>query len=94
MAAVHVECHLGERLRVVGARCRDTRCDHVAVADRLDLLEAVPLGKVVEMAEQVVEEADHLGGRQPLCQRREVDDVGEQDGRRAEVVGNGLGAAP
>ena len=64
---------------------------HVAVTDRLDLFELVPLGQGVEVAEQVVEEADHLGGRQPLRARREIDQVGEQDGRGGELVGDGLG---
>ena len=48
---------------MVGARCRNARGDHVAVADRLDLLEPVPLRQLVEMTEQVIEEADDLGGR-------------------------------
>ena len=75
---------------MVRARRRDARRDHVAVADRLDLLEVVPLGQRVEVAEQVVEDADDLGGRQAFRQRREVDDVGEQDRRRAELVGDRL----
>ena len=79
------------RAAVVGAWRRDARGDHVAVADRLDLLEPVPLGQLVEVAEQVVEIADHLGGREPLRPRREVDDVGEQDRCRRELVGDRLG---
>ena len=54
----HVERHLGDRLGVIGARLRQPAGDHVAVADRLDLLEAVLLGEVVERAEQLVEHAD------------------------------------
>ena len=57
----HVEGHERERAGVVGPRRRDARGDHVAVADRLDLLEPVPLGEGVEVAEQAVEHADDLG---------------------------------
>ena len=62
----HVERQEGERLRVVGPRVGHARGDHVRVADRLDLLEAVPLGERVELAEQSVEQPDDLGRRQVL----------------------------
>ena len=90
----HVERHPRQRLGVIRARRRDARRDHVAVADRLDLLEPVPLGELVEVAEQVVEEADDLGRLQMLRHRREVDDVGEQDRRRAELVGDRAARRP
>ena len=67
---------------------------HVAVADRLDLLQTVPLHNRVEPGEELVEHADHLGRRETLGERREPHDVGEQDGRRREVVGDRLGRRP
>jgi hypothetical protein len=42
------------------------------------------------VAEQVVEQADDLGRRQALGERSEVHDVGEQNRRRAELVGDPL----
>ena len=62
------------------------RGDHVAVADGLDLLDAVALGENVEVAEQVVEHADDFGRRKAPRERSEVHDVREQDRRRAELV--------
>ncbi len=61
-----------------------------AIADGLDLLQVVLLHQRVEVAEQLVEHAHHLGGREMLRLGREVDHVGEQDRRCAELVGNGL----
>ena len=48
-----------------GARLGQPADDHVGVADRLDLLEPVPLGERVEGAEDLVEHADDAlrGGR-------------------------------
>ena len=83
-----------ERAGVVGPRVRDARRDHVRVADRLDLLEAVALGERVELAEQSIEQPDDLGRRQAVRSRREVDDVGEQHRRRRELVGDRLRARP
>jgi hypothetical protein len=51
---------------VVGARRRDAGGDHVAVADGLDLLERVAFRELVEVAEQAIEVANHLGGREPF----------------------------
>ena len=76
---------------MVGAWCRNARGDHVAIADGLDLLEPIPLGEVVEVTEQVIEVADHLGGRETLRPGREVDDVGEQDRGRPELIRDRLG---
>ena len=42
------------------------------------------------MGEEVVEHADDLGRREPLRERGEVHDVGEQDRCRAELVGDRL----
>ena len=61
---------------------------HVRVADRLDLLEAVPLGERVETAEDIVEHGHHAGRRLLGREWREVDDVGEQDRHLVVVVGD------
>ena len=82
----HVEGHERHHPGVVRAGRRHARRDHVGIADRLDLLDPVALGQEVEVREQVVEEADHLGRLQAVRQRREVDDVGEQDRGRGELV--------
>jgi hypothetical protein len=86
----HVERHQRKRTRVIGPWRWNARGDHVAIADRLDLLEAVALGKAVEVAEQVVEHADHLRRREALRPLREVHHVGEEDRGRAELVGDRL----
>ena len=59
--------------------------DHVAVADRLDLLEVVLLDQVVEALEDLVEELDQLAAASCRRHRREIDDVGEQDAGRVVV---------
>ena len=82
----HVEGHERHDLGVIGAGRRHARRDHVGIADRLDLLDVVALGQEVEVREQVVEETDDLGRLQAVRQRREVDDVGEQDRSRGELV--------
>ena len=78
---------------MVGAWCRNAGGDHVAVADRLDLLEPVPLRELVEVTEHVIEVADHRGGREPLRPGREVHHVGEQDRGRLELVRDRLSLA-
>ena len=87
----HVERHERERASVVGARCRNARSDHVAVADGLDLLESVPLRELVEVTEEMIEVADHFSWREPLGPGREVGHVGEQDRGRVELVRDRLG---
>src|SRR4051812_24937848 len=77
---------------MVRPRRGNARRDHVAVADRLDLLETVLLGQRVEMAEQAVKYADDFGGRQSLRTWREVDDVSKQHRRGGEVIGNSVRA--
>ena len=57
----HVEREQGQDTSVVRPRVGDARRDHVGVADRLDLLEAVALGERVELAEQAIEQPDDLG---------------------------------
>ena len=76
---------------MVGARRRDSRGGHVAIADGLDLLEPVAFREVVEATEQVIEVADHFGGRETLRPGCEVDHVGEQDRGRPELVRDRLG---
>src|SRR5439155_5363133 len=56
----------------------------------LDLLEFVPVSKGVEVPEELVQHAHHLGRWQMLRTRREVDNVGEQNRRGGELVGDRL----
>ena len=86
-ARLHVEGHLRHGLGVVGSRLGQTGHDHVGITDGLDLLEAVALRQVVEGAEDLVEDIDDALGRRALGERREVDDIGEED--RDLLVGLG-----
>ena len=73
--------------RVIGDRLRDAGDDHVRVADRLDLLEAVLLGEPVERAEQLVRASSPAasgGVRDDSV--GEPDDVGEQHRDRLEPI--------
>ena len=58
---------------------------HVRVADRLDLLEALSLCERVETAEDLVEQGDNASRRFMGGERREVDDVGKQNGHLVVV---------
>ena len=77
---------LGDRARVVGAGFGDAGRNHVRIANRLDLLECELTDESVEDREQLIEQADELGGRHRLGHRREVDDIGEQHRSRRHVV--------
>src|SRR3984957_2784162 len=59
----HVESELHQSERVVGPLARRPGGDHIAVADRLDLLEAVLFDQVVEDGENLVEEIDQAERR-------------------------------
>jgi hypothetical protein len=50
-----VERHPNGRVRVIGHGGRRPGDGHVRVADRLDLLEAVPRGDLVEVAEELIQ---------------------------------------
>ena len=89
----HRERHVHDHGGVVGARLRDARDHHVGVADGLDLLEAVSLGERVEPAEDLVEHGHDPRRRLAGRERREVDDVGEQDRDLLAVVGDDAFAA-
>ncbi len=67
---------------------RDRAGDHVAVTDRLDLLETVLSDELVEVGEDPVEEADDLLRRQPLGGRREPGEIGKEDGDFLAAVGD------
>jgi len=62
----HVECH-PVRARGHGPGVASERPPlHVAITDRLDLLQSVLLGEPVEVREESIEVADHLGRRKPV----------------------------
>jgi len=86
-----LERHADERLGMVGAGTRDAGGDHVAVADRLDLLEPVSLDQGIEIGEDRVEELDQLDRRHGGRERREADEVGEEDADVVVVVGDVAG---
>ena len=89
-ALAQLERETGECLRVIGARARNARRDHVAVADRLDLLDLVAIDDLVEAREETIEEPDDLARIELAGEGGEVDDVGEEDARVLEVVGDRL----
>ena len=62
----HRERQLGDRLGVIVARERNPAGDHVGVADRLDLLDAVLGGERVPAREHPVEQRHELRRGQPL----------------------------
>jgi hypothetical protein len=53
----------------------------------------VSLGEGVEVAEQPIEEAHHLGGGEALRAGGEIDDIGEQHRGGREMVGDGAALA-
>jgi len=57
--AKHLERHVGSGADVVRPRGGDPRCDHVCIADRLDL-QAVALRQLVEVREDLIEQLDDL----------------------------------
>ena len=61
-------------MRVVGPRPRNPRRGHVAVADRLDLLDLVAVDEFVKCREQTIEHPDDLARVESARKRSEVDD--------------------
>ena len=76
------------RLGMVGSGNRDPARGHVGITDRLDLLQAVPPGQLVEHREEVVEGPHHLFGSDPRAAPGEVDHVGEHHRRLGKGVGD------
>ena len=90
-APAHLERQPGQRVRMIGSLPGDARRDHVAVADRLDLLDLVAVDELVEAREEPVEDADDLARIESGRQWGEADDVGEQDAHLVEVVRDRVG---
>src|SRR5829696_1373078 len=78
-------------MRVVGPRPGNPRRDHVAVADRLDLLDLVAVDDFVKSREQTIEHPDDLARVESARKRSEVDDVREEDAGVVEVVRDRVG---
>jgi len=97
-ARLQRQCETGGPLRmIVGRRDfghrslpagRDSADRHVGVAYRLDPLYAVRRGQSVEVREEPVEQLHQLRGRQAVRQRRETDQVGEDDADLAMRIGD------
>jgi hypothetical protein len=79
---------VGRRLGVIGSRRRNPRGGHVAVPDRLDLLEPVLGDEVVEGREDLVEQGDDILGRELLRCRREAGDVRKEDADLLAALGD------
>ena len=79
----HRERETADRDRAVARAAVEARRRHVAVADGLDLLDAVLFGQRVERAHQAVEESDDLLRRQVVRRRREADEIGEHHAQRS-----------
>ena len=90
-ALAHFEREPRKRVCVIRPLPGDARRHHVAVADRLDLLDVVAVDERVEAREEPIEKVDHLARVEPARERGEVDDVRE-DARVVEVVGDQLGS--
>ena len=73
------------RMREVHAR-RQTGYDHVGVANRLHFVDAVTIDHFVEHHVEIVEHRNHLHRGRIGGERREADDVGEEDAHAVEVL--------
>jgi hypothetical protein len=89
-ALTHLERDPRQRVCVTWPLPGDACRDHLAVADRLDLLDVVTVDELVEAREEPIEELDHLA-RIESTRQGEVDNVREQDTRVVEVVGDRVG---
>ena len=88
--AKHVQSHLGHYSGVVRTRLRQTAYCHVAITNRLDLLDAVPLAGRVKPAKQVIEQRNQFPSR---CLRRESGEayhIGEKNRDLSKSVGDAL----
>ena len=80
--------HAGEPRQMVGLLPAHARDREIAVADGLDLLDAVRGREPVELGDDVVEHGDGALNAEPLGKLGEADEIGEEDGRLADAVGN------
>src|SRR5439155_10817550 len=80
-ARANVQCHPRNGRGVPGSTAGNPRDAHPVVANSPDLFDAVPLGGAVELGEDFVQELDHLFRLELVGQRREADDVREEDRR-------------
>ena len=87
-ALAHVQRKLHKSGRVVRPLPRHPRRDHVAVADRLDLLQIVFLDQPVEAKKHLVELINQLHRRQLRRHWRETDNVREQDTDGRILIGD------
>ena len=81
---------VGHRLQMIDARRRHPGDDHVGVADRLDLLDAVAIADRVELGEDLAQQLDErlrVGGGGPLG---EADEIGEENGDGVKALGDPL----
>lgn len=88
---LHLQGHLGHRFGMVHPGNRQPPGHHVRVTDRLDLLEAVAFGELVEGREHAVQEHHDVARRETFGQRGEVDQIGEQHAHLGEAVRDHLG---
>ena len=77
---LHAEGHGRHRVGVVGPGHRQPGHGHVGIADRLDLLDPVDVGEVVERREDFVQQADQMPGVGVLRKLSETLQVGEENG--------------
>jgi hypothetical protein len=87
-ALAHLQGEPRKRVCVIRTPPGNARRDHVAVADRLDLLDVVTVDELVEAREKPIEEPDHLARVESARERGEVHYVGEEDAHVVEVVGD------
>jgi hypothetical protein len=73
---------------MIRARLREATHHHITVANGLDFLQAILLGNIVKRREDRIQDLHDTLGCQTSRHGREVDNVGEQDGDFAELIGN------
>ena len=79
--------HAGEPRQMIRLRPAYAGDRHVAIADGLDLLHPVRRRQPVERGDDLVEKSDGALNAEPLRELGEADEIGEEDGGVADIVG-------
>ena len=74
---------------MIWCRLRESRHDHVGVADCLDLLYPVARRERIELRDDAAQQLDRLVGAKAQRERHEARDVGEHHGGFVDAVGDG-----
>jgi hypothetical protein len=84
----HIDGKGHDHLDVIRSWLRQPGSDHVGVADRLDLLQAIFLGQFVKLAEDRVQQIDHIYRIGLRRHAGEINYVGEQHRHLTVTIGD------